>query len=313
MPVFGAASRSSGERKFERIERGAPTGGNASELWHALRARNVADAVERTRPLAAMPGHVILSNEGLYKVRAETMKDFCSALRAMGYRPKCLVLFRPQIEQIVAAFVQHVKSKGANGPTSLSDFALSQDYAERRNWYLCAHRLEDAFGSENLTVKWYPAVVRRGGIQHALFDWLGLTAPDVRMPKINPTPGWEALHTIQVLNQAGLGGRRFLDRLLAAASSQGLLGAKLGLDTETALKVHGATRSSNEMLLRQYCRDLSPEEELKPPPPEMQPALDEALMRQLSELAARLLIEQGAEQTLVRRTLGIRDPAGALT
>jgi hypothetical protein len=284
-----------------RIESAQPTGGNAGLLWQYLRKRDVANAINLIRPLAQAPGHIVLSNENLHKTPRPTIRKFCAALRVVGYEPRALVFFRPQIEHTASAFFQHVKARGRQAPADMTNFATGRLV---KDWYMYAQHLEMAFGRENLTVKWYPAVVRCDGVVKAAFDWLGLDVPSFDVPNINPTPGLEAFMVIQSLNQAGLGGRSFFDRFLAAARDQNLLGAKLALDTQTARDVYRMTKASNRKLLERYCPELSPNDELKPPARFKAPALDRSILERLSALAAAILAEEGADRVAIDRALG---------
>ena len=290
-------------RPLRRMQNGQATGGNARPVRDALRQRDVKAAIDLVRPLAEKPDHIVLSNEGLYRVDPPVLKEFCAALQSINYVPKLLVFFRPQVEQTVSAFLQHAKSNTPGLPTDVNEYATSQDYNRKRNWHLTAQHLETAFGRENITVEWYPAVIRRSGILKALFDWLGVPAPELALPNINPTPGLESLRVIQFFTEHGLGRRKLFDRFLSVAKEKGLLGAKIALETEAAMAVYNATRASNEMLLREYCRDLSPDDELKPPAPYAQPPADELVVRQLIEIAGRMLIEHGEDRALVETAM----------
>src|SRR5687768_10820793 len=73
-------------RGFRRMDDGQATGGNASPIKQALRRRDVSTALDLMRPLAERPDHVILSNEGLYRVQPRMMNEFCEGLRTIGFQ-----------------------------------------------------------------------------------------------------------------------------------------------------------------------------------------------------------------------------------
>jgi hypothetical protein len=215
------------------------------------------------------------------------------------------VIFRPQTELIVSAYLQWVKSGIRGNSLKLADYAGEQDFERKRNWLGYAQRLERSFGRDYLIVKWYPVLRRSGGIVKIAFnEWLGLDPPTIVEPWINPTPGREALTILQIVNAQGWGGREFSDQFLAKAEDAGLLGSKMTLDARSALIIYKATRASNEALLERYCPDLNVAEELQPPSPTVDTPADARIVARLSKLAGDLLVQSGKDRTAVERAFG---------
>jgi hypothetical protein len=293
------------EGNFSKLRRGSPTGGNAGSLRDALQLREPDRATDFVRPFAAHPHHLILSNEGLSQVNQAAIKAFCEQVRGLGFQTKCLVFFRPQTELVVSAYLQKVKASKDSDWPDLEHYATSQDFENRRNWFVMAKRLEDAFGSGNVTVKWYPALRRGKGIVGAAFDWLGLPTPVLKAPVVNPTPGCEAMMILKRANSAGVGGRRFADPFLSQAEQQGLLGSKLALSAKSARAVYEATRSSNEQLFRRYFPELSVEQELAIPLERESPPPDDRLLERLAAIAADILRQRGASSEALDKILGM--------
>ena len=296
---------------FREVLAGTPTAGNARLIYVALRDGTVNDAVRQVEPYAADPRHLVLSSEGFATRPAKVLTDFTSGLRSLGYRPKCLVFFRPHFEQAVSSYLQFVKSERTS--ISLSEY-IEQKFAAltaapRGSWLATARKLEQAVGTSNLTVKWYPAVRRTGpdGVVRVAFDWLGVGAlyDLLRLSPgdiiINPTPGREALEILRTANANGFGGRKtFADEFLRRAQAHGVLGTKVTLSSSELQRVHAATAADEESLLRHYCPDLAPEHELALPAVEKSPPpLDTEVLRKARAIARDVL--SGATSNPIRR------------
>lgn len=284
---------------FAQISQGHATGGNASALRKALHKRNLAQALGTLGGFANNPRHLILSNEGLYKTSTSTLCTFADGLRTADYTPKCLVMFRPQTELAVSAYLQRIKTLPET--RDLDQYAMDEDFEKKRNWFATAKRLEEAFGFENLTVKWLPSVRRRGGVVPAAFDWLGLPSPDIDTPMVNPTAGREAFAILRLLSAHNLVTRRLADALLLQAYKKNLLGDPVGLSSQVASYIHDATRESNEALLRRYCPELSSENELGRPKINLPTSLNQETIKRLSEIAKPLLVKDGKDEAAVDR------------
>jgi hypothetical protein len=292
---------------FQRMKKGRPTNGNGSRVGGALYKSNVKAATAVVRRFRSEPHHLILSNEALYKAPGPAMREFCDAIREMGYLVKCLVIFRPHTEMAVSAFVQYVKSRHYDGVTDLARYVRYRGYGSGRNWLAYAEHLEQAVGRENLTVRWLPAIRRSGGIIQTGFKWLGLPPPAIEIPDINPTVGLEAYIIVHMLRSANLCGRSVLDDLILRAQEEGLLGAPIVLDYELALEIHEHTKKSNAALLQRYCPGLSAEEELKPPQPRVEATPDLGKVRQLAMIAEQMLVARGVDGDAVRQAFrGLR-------
>lgn len=273
---------------------GMPTAGNARDIIMALRAGSIENAMRQIEPYAADQRHLVLSSEGFANRRAEMWALFASRLRELGYRPKCLVFFRPHSELAVSSYLQLVKSQRTS--SSLSEHVSR---SLQRSWLAMAEKLEHAVGKSNLTVKWYPAVRRQGSdaVVRATFDWLdaGSLYDWAKLSQaeaiINPTPGREALQILRVVNASGLGGRQaFADEFLSIAKDQDLLGSKVTLDPSDLNRIHAATFEDNQLLLRRYCPDLSPEREVALPVADAsEQPLDLKILRKLKNIARDLL------------------------
>jgi hypothetical protein len=281
-------------KNFRHVLSGIPTAGNARHILMALRDGSIEDAIRQIEPYAGDDRHLVLSSEGFANRSAAVWTEFASGLRSLGYRPKCLVFFRPHSELAVSSYLQLIKSERTT--VSLSEY-VSPSF--RRSWLATAEKLEQAVGESNLTVKWYPAIKRQGpdAIVRAAFDWLGAASlyELVKLSQaetiINPTPGQEALEILRIVNARGLGGRKaFADEFLRIAQARGLLGAKVTLDYSELHRIHAATAKDNELLLRRYCPDLSPEREIAPPIIDNSPQPpDEEVLRELRLIARDLL------------------------
>ena len=170
---------------------------------------------ELAAKLFAGSDDLVISNEGL------CFSDL-SFLAPFDFDMRCLVFFRPQVEFHVAAYMQKV-SRGKTVQHDVNAFTLERHKAGECDWLKCAERLEWIF--PQLTVHWYPAVMRDQGVVKAAFDWLGIPTPAIDVPRINVTK-------------------------------------KIEIDPIIAAQVREETRNSNVELLRRYCPDLSPEKEL---------------------------------------------------
>jgi hypothetical protein len=284
------------DRSFDRVLDFKPTAGNARVINRQVHSGRVDQALDWFSPHADDPSHLILSNEGFVNASKEHLTKFSEGLCDLGYTTRCLVFFRLQYDLVVSSYLQQVKSDKVEHSQTLREYALSR-YGNTRNpfnWLERVKRLERAFS--NVTVRWYPAVARQGpnGVVDAAFQWLGVpslaNASGARI--INPTPGLEALHVLQRINAKGLGGKPVADAILIRAQAEGLLGSKVVLDDETTRLIHSAMYESNVALLKRYCPDLSPAEELKLPTfPTEQASLDPEIVKQLDAIAAEVIAQ----------------------
>jgi hypothetical protein len=285
-----------------RTKAGEPTGGNASGILRALRAADAKAVTDATTELASGDNNLVLSNEGLFRFGSQQLDTLCRALRANGYsKLKCLVVFRPQTELLLSAYLQNIKSNAPSIWKGLEPFIDKWTRQDRTNWYLCAQKLESSFGAGNLTVRWLPDVRRNEGIIRACYDWLGLPETTVQVPTINLTPGQEAAAVLKRVNAAALGNRKFADAFLSTAQQLGLVGTKMTLGTGLARQIFDATYKSNVQMLRHYCPHLSPSDELKRPEPEVERFFDQATFQAMVHLASKMLIENGADKSQVRQ------------
>ena len=286
-------------KNFSKVLAGIPTTGNGKPVNAALHDCDPEAAIAAIEPYIADPRHLILSCEGFANAPGEAWSEFAARLRSLGYTAKGLVFFRPQTEFLVSSYLQQVKA--ARLDISLSQYinAMSAKRQGGRNWLARAQKLESALGSGALTVKWYPAVRRHGpeALLRTMFEWLGTSFEYQDIPSvkggtiINPTPGQEALLVLQDLNAGGLGGRsKIADEFLRRAQAQRLLGKKVMLTHDERKQIHAATVADNELLLRRYCPELSPDAELALPEVEAEPGQpDEEIVRKLRIIADDIL------------------------
>jgi hypothetical protein len=115
---------------------------------------NIDDAIDRIRPYADKPFHLILSSEGFANLPVESQTKFGERLRDLGYTTRCLVFFRPQYELVVSSYLQHIKSDKVEHSQTLREYALSRHSNARNpfNWLERVKRLERAY--RDVSVKW---------------------------------------------------------------------------------------------------------------------------------------------------------------
>lgn len=295
-------------KHFQKVLDLRPTAGNASKVNRALRGERVQAALELIRPFADSPEHLVLSCEGLARIRSSALEAFGAGLQSMGYATRCLVFFRPQVEYILSSYLQLVKAnKVHHGVVDHVRSRLSPERHGSIDWYDKACTLQRAFGEGNISVRWYPAVRRLGpeAIVKAVFAWLGLPSLGSGLLAdsitINPTPGREALMVLQAANSSGLGGKRFADGFLLEAHRAEVLGTKVTLERSLVEMIDRATRKHNLALLERYCPDLSPDEELELPEATEEP-VNAAIVRELTKIACGILVQrEGAKPELVER------------
>ena len=201
-------------RNFKRVLNWKTTGGNASKILRILRKKGGEHAILSLEPFSDRPENLILSCEGLLKLPLARLSELVHGLDLLGYDIRCLVFFRPQVEVVVSRYLQRVKANNTSGNT-LDDYVEQMlslgEFETMWNWYACAQKLDKAFGDNNVTVKWYPSVTRRGspGVVNATLDWMGVALPNSLLAThdkiINPTPGREALAVLERLNSHGFG------------------------------------------------------------------------------------------------------------
>ena len=278
--------------KFERARAGLPTTGNASVLLRLIRDGSIDEALSALKPYQGR--NLILSHEAfanLARVDGEAVLRFVDGVRALGFEPSALVMFRPQAEFIPSFYLQQIKAD--NTSLGLEEY-LAEDTTpdrlrSRYNWLSYAKPMEAAFGA-GLKVLWYPAVTRGEGVTAAAFRWLGLEPLPTQPRLVNPSPGAEPLAVLRAANEAGTGGRKLADRFLVEAEKRGWLGHKVGLSEPHVRRIEEATRKTNEELLRRYCPDLSVDDELAPGKG-VSTQMDEALVARLQDLAAEITAE----------------------
>jgi hypothetical protein len=278
--------------KFEPARAGLPTTGNASVLLRLIRDGVIDDALASIKPYQGR--NLILSHEAfanLARADGEAVLRFVNGVRALGFEPSALVMFRPQTEFIPSFYLQQVKDDKT--ALELDDY-LAEDTTPARlrsryNWLSYARPMKAAFGA-GLKVLWYPAVMRGEGVTAAAFRWLGLEPLPNQARVINPSPGAEPLAVLRAANEAGTGGRKLADPFLIQAEKLGWLGHKVGLSEAHMRRIEEATYTTNSRLLSRFCPDLSVDEELAPGKA-VSPQLDEALVARLQGLASEITAE----------------------
>ncbi len=284
---------------FRAVLAGQPTSGNAIAIAALLHAGSTAEAMDIIKGYSSRPEHLVLSCEGFSNVSSAALTKLAAGLAEHGYVPKCLVLFRPQVERMTSSYLQQAKANKATARVSLEHYArrMIALRGRRFDWYHRAQKLKSAFGKNNLTVLWYPALRRRGldGVPAAAFEWLGV--PSLYTPGetprdvlVNPTPSREALAVLEEINAQGLGGKNFADRFLTAALEQGVTGTKVVLSKAVTRRIHKATLETNRRFFQEYCPDLDAEKELQPPDDDaaFQAPLDEKALTALRAIAAEV-------------------------
>lgn len=244
---------------------GAITPGNGAILFKKLWKDDVAGAAEILQREGSGSGAMIVSCEGFWQVKKDVLAGFAAAIRAHGFELKTLVCFRPQVDFVIASYLQQVKSARLDWRLGLEDYireAISKDiFGKKWNWLAVADRLAAAVGTETLQVMWYPAVLRRGhdAIVEDFFAWLGLPMPaDYASGGVsNPSPNPEALMILRMMNAAGLGGKRFADDFLVRAHEAALLDKRPLLDRKTYELVEEMTLRDNLEMLRRFLPEQS--------------------------------------------------------
>ena len=277
--------------------------GNAVRIRKAFREEGAAGAIAAAKELLDPRLDTLLSNEGLYATSEADLASFRDALHAAGRRTKVLVFFRPQADMLASAYLQRLKANKHLRDIDENEYALAQYKSGHFDWLACAEKLGSVFGIHNLSVRWYPAVLRHGGPVTAAFEWLGISAPHIPQPLINPSPGREAAMVLREANAAGIGGRRFADEFLKRAHDQGLLGSKVTLAPEVHRLIEDESRKANAELLRRYCPDLSPERELASRPTSEPAPLNQKIITDLRKIAGEVAASININKTTnVHRT-----------
>jgi hypothetical protein len=286
--------------------------GNAVRIRVAFREEGAAGAIAAAKRLLDSKLDTLLSNEGLYATPQADLTDFRDALDAAGWRTKVLVFFRPQADMLASFYLQRLKANKHLRDIDENEFALDQYKSGHFDWLACAEKLETVFGINNLSVRWYPAVLRQGGPVKSAFEWLGIPMPHFPGSLVNPSPGREAAMVLREINAVRSGGRRFADEFLKRAQDQGLLGSKVTLAPAVHRMIEDESRKANFELLRRYCPDLSPERELaSQPAPEPAP-LNQKIIEDLKRIAGEVAASMKMNKTPdVRAASGSRTDAGA--
>jgi len=259
---------------FKHVLAGNPTAGNGAAIFKALKSKTVEEAIQLLEPFFQQEGNLILSCEGFWQVPTDRLTTFVKSLESFGYQVKGLIVFRPQSEMMVSSFLQKIKTDKTEDFSSLAQFAERQlevmaKPQNRWNWFACAKRMENIFAEGNLTVHWYPALLRDGnqGIVEAFFNWLGVAISSdfgtSRKELVNPTPGLEAMKILELMNEQGFGGKDFSDKFLMRCQADGVLGRKVTMAPALAQNVNAMTHEWNLQLLKRYLPQLHANEELK--------------------------------------------------
>jgi hypothetical protein len=293
-------------RNFKKVLSGRPTAGNGRNINFRLHAGNVSAAIDFIRPYSRFREHLVISCEGFANVSEVSLAAFGKGLVELGYMPKALVIFRPQVERVVSSYLQQVKADKERVRTPLEQYAdkiAARCIKGGYDWYARAKKLERVFGEGNLTVRWYPALRSQGitGVPAAAFEWLGLPFAHDRAASptqllVNPTPTREALVVLQEINAEGRGGRLFADEFLQTALEKNVGGSKVRLSRAVTERIHAATIETNKKLLEEYCADLDPSHELRlPDRPDAEEPLDQRAIEELRELAREILARHASE------------------
>ncbi|MFK5922828.1 MAG: hypothetical protein QM496_11670 [Verrucomicrobiota bacterium] len=256
---------------FKQVLKYKTTAGNAGKLRKILKHNGRKDVMRLLSPFSARPENLVLSCEGFSRLPFACLEELAHGLDILGYDIRCLVFFRPQAESLVSRYLQKVKGNKTYNKT-LDDYIahmLSPDRFDRVcNWYILAQKLAKAFGDQNITTKWYPAVLRTQSpsVVKTTMNWLGVSLPNDCLDEedkiINPTPGREALVILERLNSLGWGNINFSGNFLSKAHRQGVLGSKVSLSPSLIEEIDTTTRDSNTKLLKRYCPELSVKNEL---------------------------------------------------
>jgi hypothetical protein len=285
--------------------------GNAASIRKAFREEGAAAAIAAAKELLDPKLDTLLSNEGLYATSQADLASLREALDAAGWHTKVLVFFRPQADLLASAYLQRLKANKHLPEVDENEYALAQYKSEHFDWLGCAQKLESVFGINNLSVHWYPAVLRYGGSVSAAFEWLGISSPHIAEPRINPSPGREAAMVLREANAAGIGGRRFADEFLRRAQDQGLLGSKVTLAPDVHRLIEDQCRKANSELLRRYCPDLSPENELTAAPTWEPPPLNQNIITELKRIAGEVASSMNKASGDVHAAFGLNTGVGA--
>jgi hypothetical protein len=287
----------------QRVAMNQPIGlGNAAAIRKAFRTHDPDTAIKLTLDLVgSCNGDILLSNETLFGTRPKDLQALKAALTNVGVgATKVLVFFRPQVELFAAAYVQARRSRGAEHDDENS-FAIRRHETGLYDWLACAKKYEAVFGQGTVKVCWYPAVVRTHGVIKEAFDWLGVRVPHIEQV-VNPTPGYEVIEVLSLAKDI----KRydlFCYRFLTELQRSGLRGTKVILNEQVTRRIEAETRDSNAELLRHYCPELSVERELAPAKSGSR-AIDPNLLRQVTDIAAKVAIEVGPSREAAERTFG---------
>jgi hypothetical protein len=286
----------------QRLAMNQPIGlGNAAAIRKAFRTHDPDTAIKLTLEMVgSCDGDVLLSNETLFGTKPKYLIALKAALASIGVTTKVLVFFRPQVELFAAAYVQARRSRGAEHDDENS-FAIRRHETGLYDWLACAKKYEAVFGPGTVKVCWYPAVIRGHGVIKEAFDWLGVPVPKIEAI-VNPTPGYEVIEVLSLAKDI----RRydlFCYRFLTELQRSGLRGTKVILNEQVTRRIEAETRDSNAELLRRYCPELSVEQELAPAKFGSR-AIDPNLLRQVTDIAAKVAIEVGPSRQAAGRMFG---------
>jgi hypothetical protein len=285
-------------RNHRAVLAGVPVAGNGAAVYKKLKEEDFVGAFQLLAENARSERDMVISCEGFWQLPMQTLAKLSSALRDIGFAVKALVCFRPQAQFLESSYLQQVKAGRLDWRTGLGEYAqaaITRNSFDRNwSWLKVADKLAGAFGSEHLTVFWYPNQIRRGhaAIVEDFFRWIGVPPRDGKTGGgvVNPSPNPEALLVLRLMNAAGVGSKAFADAFLAEAQRADLLDRRPMLAKSLAEKVDALTRSDNEAMLARYAPGeltamaAGPQEVTAAAPPVRQTTLADML-----ECAARVL------------------------
>ena len=250
-------------RNHRAVLAGVPVAGHGAAVYKKLKEDDFVDAVQLVAGHARSERHMVVSCEGFWQLPTQSLEKLACGLRDIGFDVKALVCFRPQAEFAVSSYLQQVKAGRLDWRTGLAEYvqtAITRKSFDRNwSWLNIAEKLAGAFGSENLTVFWFPNQIRRGNgaIVEDFFGWIGVPPPAGKAGNgvVNPSPNPEALLVLRLMNAAGLGSKTFADAFLADAQRAGLLDKRSMLGKSLAEKIDVLTRNANEAMLARYAPD----------------------------------------------------------
>lgn len=250
-------------RNHRAVLAGSPMAGNGVLVYKKLIGQDLPGALTVIREHLSGKNSFVISCEGLWQPRQDVLAGLVSGIRDWGFQVEGLVCFRPQTDFAVSSYLQQVKSGRLDwrmGPAEYIETVITRNGFDRNwNWLKVADKLAGAFGSEHLTVFWYPNQIKRGNsaIVEDFFGWIGVPLPagGAGGGVVNPSPNPEALLVLRLMNAAGLGSKAFADAFLAEAQRTDLLDRRPMLGKSLAEKVDALMRSGNEAMLARYAPD----------------------------------------------------------